>query len=689
MYKNSNCIVKLYKYCIFIMLFSFPFAVLTANGKVNVYPLVKKYIGPVSNLDREKYFNIHEKTSDTDLKNFCTLYNVNRARDFWGPGIYAVQQKGQVGVYPPYKTGNTTVRPVTRWVSTEHPNNMYKAGINPDDVANWVVEYFKNYADVESRAMYFEPMNEPFVHARDFYSEPDWDVAAEARVKLEMSHVFNKIGEKIHQAPELSLMKVIGNSEAYPQFEGKDFAGWNKNMKVFMDVAGSNMDAISYHLYDGANVIGLSTKRSGSNVDAIMDLVETYSFIKWGFVKPHAITEYGATLSTSSTVYGVNIMQRVRSINHMIFQLLDRQDKMEISIPFIVGKATWNITAANNYQPYSAALFEPIPLGVPLSQVTGWKYNDAISFYKLWQNVKGERVDIRSDNPDIQVQAFYDNSKLYVVLNNLDDVTQTVDLSINGTLPSIKEIQKKSLKIYTDKRAVFEETLTTIVPTSVVLEYGETCVYEFSFNQPVDYNQKLTKNRYYSLQHLKPIQKSVDNNFEFNNIPNIAQGYASISLSFGRLIALSKRPTVYVNGTFVSVPFNWKGYNQSNREDFFGAIEIPLPISLLKNNNVVSVKFSDAGGYVSSVVLNVEELAEYVNTGTRTPVSKKKLYPNPTERMIYFDGFQPNVPMDLYSIDGKLTGKFFNDGKGIDLAHVDKGVYVLKINYQNYKVIKQ
>jgi len=322
MYKNSNSIVKLYKYCVFVLLFSSPFAVITAGGKVNVYPLVKKYIGTVSTLDREKYFNIHEKSSDTDLKNFCTLYNVGRARDFWGPGIYSVQQKNPVGVYPPNRTGNTTVRPVTRWVSTEHPSNVYKAGIDPNAVANWVVEFFKNYADVESRAMYFEPMNEPFVHALDFYSEPDWDPVAEARVKLEMSNVFSKIGQKVHQTPELSSMKVIGNAEAYPQFESNNFSNWNKNMKVFMDVAGSNMDAISYHLYDGANVIGLSTKRSGSNVDAIMDLVETYSFMKWGFVKPHAITEYGAILGTSSTVDGVNIMQKIRTINHMIFQLL-------------------------------------------------------------------------------------------------------------------------------------------------------------------------------------------------------------------------------------------------------------------------------------------------------------------------------------------------------------------------------
>ena len=53
------------------------------------------------------------------------------------------------------------------------------------------------------------------------------------------------------------------------------------------------MDAISYHLYDGINQVGQDNKRSGSNVLAIMDLIESYSYSNWGFIKPHAITEYG------------------------------------------------------------------------------------------------------------------------------------------------------------------------------------------------------------------------------------------------------------------------------------------------------------------------------------------------------------------------------------------------------------
>ena len=63
-----------------------------------------------------------------------------------------------------------------------------------------------------------------------------------------------------------------------------------------------------------------------------------------------------------------------------------------------------------------------------------------------------------------------------------------------------------------------------------------------------------------------------------------------------------------INGTAVSVPDNWKGYNQSNRSIFFGMIEVPFDIQLLRNgDNNVDVTFSDGGGHVSSMILQVEK----------------------------------------------------------------------------------
>ena len=297
---------------------------------------------------------------------------------------------------------------------------MYEEGIDTLALSNWVVEYFKNFADVSSRPEYYEPMNEPFVHARDYYSEPDWDPIAEARVKLEMAHVFKAIGNRINETPELTNMKVIGYVAAYPSFEN-DFSHWSSNMKMFMDEAGIEMDGFSTHLYDGINQVGQDTKRSGSNLEAVLDLIESYSFEKWNNVKPHIISEFGGIVDsdyTDETTFDINNAQSLRSQNAMLFSLLERQSQTELSIPFTTGKSTWHITAANNYMPYKAVLFKPVPFGVPLDDVTSWAYTDRIYFYDLWKNVSGDRILIRSNNPDVQTQAFKDVNKLYIAINN-------------------------------------------------------------------------------------------------------------------------------------------------------------------------------------------------------------------------------------------------------------------------------
>ena len=110
----------------------------------------------------------------------------------------------------------------------------------------------------------------------------------------------------------------------------------------------------------------------------------------------------------------------------MLFGLFERQDITELTIPFTTGKSTWHITAANNYLPYKAVLFKPVPFGVPLDQVTSWEYTDRIYFYELWKNVSGDRIELKSNNPDIQLQAFRNGNKLYVSLNNLDDFDRDV-----------------------------------------------------------------------------------------------------------------------------------------------------------------------------------------------------------------------------------------------------------------------
>lgn len=585
--------------------------VINVHAQVNtvkISPKVQKFIGEVSELDRTKYFNIHSKGNDTDFQAFYTDYNVSRlGRAFYGPGAEAKKKAGKVGVYPVSKSAKIEKpKPVTPFILTEHPRNVYQEGMDIEAYSSWAVEYFKN-CDVAHRPLWYEPMNEPFVHARDFYEEKDWDPVAEARVKTEMATLYKSLGEKIHADPALKNMKVIGYASAWPSFELKDFTNWHQNMKMFLDIAGDHIDAIAYHLYDGVNQAGQDNKRSGSNNEAIMDMVETYSIIKWGKIKPHAITEYGGIADKEFSM--IKNMQSIRSQNAMIFGLFDRENNLDVSIPFTDGKATWHITKGNNFLPYKAVLWKPEKIGVPKKYIVKWVYTDRIHFYSLWKDVKGKRVLTSTDNPDIQVQAFVDGKKMYVALNNLDSNPQKVKLQGLGMGLKIKKVRKKSLTVYKEKRALYKDDILSEVPKELTLGFGETVVLEYSLKKNVSFDKQIQAKRYYSTNYLQPIKADKTFNFEFDKV-ELGEGFASLSMSIGRKHNVSKSPVVKVNGVQVEVPSNWEGYDQSNRKDFFGTIEIPVPMELVKETNKVSITFPDNGGHLSTLIMNVSIFAD-------------------------------------------------------------------------------
>ena len=573
---------------------------------VLVEPSVQKFIGDISELDRSKYFNIHAPGNTPLLESFYKEYNVQQSgRGFYGPGIEAKKMMGEVGVYPKFNDKKSDKpKVVTRYVATEHPRNLYKEGVNVEAASDWAVNYFKNVKE-SNRPLWYEPMNEPFVHAKDFYEEKDWDPVAELRVKTEMSQLFKAVAKKIHADPSLKNIKVMGYGAAWPSFELKNFKNWETNMGLFLDIAGDELDAISYHLYDVVNQVGQENKRSGSNNEAIMDLIETYSYQRWGFVKPHAITEYGGIVQKEFSL--INNVQSIRSQNAMIFGLLDREDRLEISIPFTTDNAKWHITKQNNYQPYKAVLWRPENMGVPKKEITGWLYTNRIQFYELWKSLKGKRVFVSTSNPDIQVQAFLDNKKLFVALNNLDDVKHQVALDLTSIKSNLKDILVKSLTVYLNDFPRYYEQTVNNIPELFSIDPAETIVMEFNLKNNIPFDNKIKVRRYYNTNYLLPIEVNSPLVFEFNGVePGV--GFAKLIMSLGRGHDLSKTPEVMVNGQKIEVPLNWKGYDQANRKKFFGAIEIPVPMDFIAKNNSIKITFPDTGGHLSSLILETEKI---------------------------------------------------------------------------------
>nr|AAK62852.1 MS130, putative beta-agarase [Microscilla sp. PRE1] len=487
-------------------------------------------------------------------------------------------------------------------------------------------------------------------------------------------------------------MKVIGYSSAWPSLELWNFQHWNSRMKMFMDVTGEPMDGFATHFYDGINIAGQDTKRSGSNSEAILDMIEAYSYIKWGEVKPHAITEYGGIEKGYPAEYSdVKSIQSVRSMNRLMMNLMEREDDLMISIPFIGDKALWHLTAANNYQPYGSVLFIPTNLGEP--HPDGWEYSARILFFDLWKGVKGKRLHLNSTNPDVQVQAFLDETKIYVVLNNLSEKTINSDLSFKNVGENYGA-DKRSLMVYPDQDTEYVEEHISTLPESVSLRAGETIVYVITTKEVADFDNSITRKKYYSTNYLEPIKANKAIEFSYNGVET-GTGYAKLRMSTGRKHNVSKQPTVIVNGKDVSVPANWKGYDQANREDFFGMIEIPVPMSYITENTSVKVTFPDNGGHVASMILETEKFKNDVKvpavlSSSGIQEEPVKVYPNPS-----YDWLTVELPekdqwiAKLFIYDHSAKEVFssamrFIDGKLLlNIADLSLGTYTLVIDLAN------
>ncbi|TSE06472.1 MULTISPECIES: T9SS type A sorting domain-containing protein [Aquimarina] len=628
-----------------------------AQTKVDVDISTERYLGEISELDRTKYFTIHSNSNDTDHKKLYTDFNVTPGRGFWGAFSYAKSKTGVVGEYPSYNNSDdTTTRNVTRFIATEHPRNVVRYNLSKEVGAAWAAEYYKNHVNDTGRPEFFEPMNEPFVHSGDAVfaeQQPDGQ-----KMRVRMAEWFGAIGKKFDETPELAKMKVIGYSSAWPSMELWDFGHWDTRMKMFMDVAGEHMDAFATHLYDGINVTGQDNKRSGSNSEAILDLIETYSYTKWGVVKPHAITEYGGIERGYPAGYSdIKSALTLKSINSILFNLLDREDRMAISIPFITGKATWYINASNNYQTYVPALWRPltiIPTDNPNRPILAdWSYTSKIDFYKLWSDVEGKRIHVNSSNPDVQIHGFTKNNKVYVALNNLDDTAQSITLNMISDLQGVEKVRVKSLKIYDNANPVYTDIEIEKIPNTIVLIPNETVVLEYTFGTTLVFSNAIRSTNYYSDKHLQKIEANTEISFAYNGV-NIGSGYATLKMAIGRKHNKSKSPIVKINGIEVHVPSNWKGYDQKNRDDFFGTIDVPFPMGLLKVDNTITVNFPDSGGRVSSMILEVEKYDKDVVGGEDSII-----FPEIIKTLPIADRYSINVKYEA-TVDREIVAEFWS-----------------------------
>ena len=575
--------------------------------------LTRQLLDDSSKLDRSKFFNVHSSytapaLTEADLQQLKDL-NVGFGRSFDGP--FAGHRKGEL--YQDSESvqaaGEEAIKAAesdllyrfhtTRRIITDEVQHVFNMEHDPKEMARFAVDVLEFHYTDETRPDFYSPLSIPFVAAGKYGED-------EAVVRERMSQFIAEVGKAIDQRA-LST-QVIGYTSAWPMMHFWDFGHWKRRMQLFLDTAGDYLDGVCFLLMDASYYDAPDKRRSGSRVEALMDLIETYGFIKWGAPKPFAFSEYGTVAHgwPQGDAYSpARSSAELNAYNHFLFSLLGREDRISIAVPFISTKSPWFYCVPNNnWQPYSADLWRPDPDSVVDGEPTRFFETEKMNYYRLWSDVQGDRVRVISDHPDVVSYAFVDGKEAYVCFNNADTSECRVAIGLAGKLPAVSEVEMKRMYIPKGEAVVYTQIVEQKVPRSIVLRPYETVVMCISFSDTLYPSTVVRTQSHYSKDFLQPIvaSKLVKFTILADGVTPEADGILRVSIARGH--ELSKQPQLSINGRTIEFPVNWLADDQSNREGgFFGAIEISVPAGILKPTNEVTLTFPDSGGRVSTVVL--------------------------------------------------------------------------------------
>lgn len=691
---------------------------------------VKHVVGDISTFDRNKFVTIHADLSEQewggnnftpDLRDdLLNGYDVYLGRNTGGITWYLKAQTDEDPVRTGFadpadvSTNGTTIKNIyaanTNLHAYEHRNDQILAAqlhpFYPDGqligdtwafsqtdteaepfgtatgeyMGRFISEAFGTGATTgQPKPKYVEVINEPLWHLVDYGDH----------TPTEIFKFHNSVADEIRKYNDDVV--IGGYCTAFPDHETDGFKEWNDRWKLFMDMSGDKVDYWAIHLYDFPSINnGKQLYRKGSNMEATFDLMEQYSFMKFGEVKPFMISEYGAQMHDYFGAWSAyRDWLHIKASNSMMLQFMERADIINKTINFLPLKAEWGTNGVDDT--YNHRMLRKAD--EPASYSGEWVYTDMIKIYELWSEVKGTRVDSYSNDLDVMVDAYVDRKDAYFILNNLKFSSVNIDLNHLGLGENaIDQVEIKNLYLDNDA-GVLKSTTSSSLPNSVNLGAEATIIIKYTFSQEVTIGASSTETKYYADTYLKEISANTTESFAISSVSVGTQGEGILRIGVGRDHGKSLNPTVTFNGTALSLPGNIRGDDQADRDTFFGVMEIAVPYELIQESNQVDISFSDAGGHISSVALQVfdfsrpiERLApdEVLHTLEETiPNSEMNIYPNPSHDSVWvkldqkFMGHQ----LTLRGVDGKSVFQQSIDQSIIylDLTHLPIGIYCISV----------
>ena len=638
---------------------------------------IKKYVGKVNNLDRDRYFGIQSSFMSNDLSDEAAYLvndlNTHFAKDNNGPQtaqnlkVISVQSAGEIGSEFATKNQQNIGFKNNSFLLTQKANWVFEDDVDFIKASAKITKYISSAYPTLPK--YYDLMQTPF--AENAFKEKQSNVLRE-----KISNYYSKIIPRLKK--DFPAMKFGGFNSERPHFEVDGFKNWNDTQKLFLDIAGEKIDYISLSLYDEVNTKTQTLDYcSGSNLEATLDLIETYSYNKWNKIKPFLITDYGLKVpSWNGDPYSdQKDTFTIESLNKIANALLDKPDRIEKAIPYVLG-------AVNEF--YSDAVTNPDGNSHPFALTRKLEdgsnaYTHLVKFYEFWKDVEGERTYVSSDNPDIQSNAFVKNGKWYIIFNNLSDGSNVVNFNFSPVDTEI--ITKYTLRrLFMNDQGIPEltEAFTDLVIDQWEMEANETLMLICDVPKEIEYATSIVEYNNYSKQYLKYIEASTPMNFAIANVKTV-KGKAYIRLSIGRDHNLDLNRIVKINDNVVMTPKNWAGDDQKSRKNFFGMLNIPVPMSYIKETNNIELKFANGGGKVSSVILNTEIFSDDVNNKNYKETSAIVYSSHGGNLLNVSEKLNCKSPRIMDSKGNTVKKiKSYNSGDTIDISTLKGGEYYLE-----------
>lgn len=523
---------------------------------------------------------------------------------------------------------------------------------------------------------YVEIVNEPMYH---LVTHGDQEPSKIFKFHNSVAREIRKLNDSI---------QIGGFCAAFPDLEKDAFQRWEERWKLFMDMSGENMDFWSIHLYDFPAFGGKQQYRKGAQLEATLDMMEHYSYLKFGIAKPFLVSEFGAQTHDYNNIWSpYRDWLHMKSANAMMLQFMDRPQLVTKLINYIMLKAEWGYNASTG-QAWASRLMRKA--NEPESYSGEWVYTDMVKMFQLWQNVKGTRVDSKADNPDLLVDSYVDGNKAYVVACNLDlHNTQQLQLNLLGSNLEVQSLKVKQLLLVGDNPEL-NEVVYTNLPEEIEISPEATVVFEFTFPEEIQIDHTSNEIKYYATEYYKPIVGNQTLFFNINDVSTSQFGEATLRIGIGREHGRELFPEVKINGTNLAIPDKYRGDNQEDRLSFFGVLEIDIPYDLLLKNNDISIKFTDSGGYVSSVAMQsyrftkeIKRFEDVISGIENLEKSGIKVFPNPAQNEIKIASPSNKriTSIDIFSISGSKMLSEPVDGfsTSISVTTIPAGIYTLRI----------